>query len=292
MGTEAFTQADWDAVASEQPGAETPAIDENKAPPETPPEQVVETAPQQTETASQETAPPDPYANLAPEVQAKLKQFDQVAATMPSLLNELKEAKGRIGALQSQWDKSQRQAGTTAPTQTQVAAAAKDPEKWSALKEQFPEWGDAIGSFVESRLAGLSQNGQGVSQEQIEQLVAQRTEAATAAVVASLNEQLVAVKHPRWKQDINTPDFTSWFQQQPVDVQALAASKDGLDAIRMLDMYAEHKAKPVQVVQAQRQSRLESAVSAPVKGSKTVVTKSLSDMSLEELWAHEAKRFK
>lgn len=287
-----INEADWNAVAQERNAPpETP-----KVPPETPP--ASETPPAET---TPEMAPPpaeeppkaeevvDPYAGLHPEIRAKLDKFDQLAAALPNLINEVRATTGRVGSLQSEWAKVKASKTAEQPTQRQIAAAAKDPEEWDALKKDFPEWGDAISKFVDSRLSSLAvPEASGISQEQIEQLVAQRTEAATSELVKKLNESLVTIKHPGWKKDVNTPEFAAWYQVQKPEVQALASSTDGFDAIRMMDLYAEHKAKPAAAVRQDRQQKLAAAATTSRPGSAAVVTKSFEDMTPQEKWDYLA----
>lgn len=274
-----ITQSDWDAVTKERETGE-------KLPETTPP---VETAPEPEASApAAPETPADPYEGLSDEVRSKLTKFDELAATVPSLVNELREAKGRIGSLQSQWEKARRQAEQ--PTQTQVAAATQDPEKWAALKKDFPEWGEAITSFVETKLGSLASSPKGPTPEEIEQLVAQRTEAATQELRRQMNESLVSLQHPNWKSEVNTPEFKAWYAVQPADVQALAASDDGLDAVRMLDLFAKNKAKPASEIKDQRQQRLAAAASTTKAGSSGApVSKAFEDMSPAEQWDYLAR---
>jgi hypothetical protein len=275
--SEAITAADWDAVTEERKqDLESP---EQKAPP-------AERVEQQPLEAKQPEA--EVFASLSPEVQAKLSKFDEMAAFMPQLVNELREAKGRIGALQSQWDKTRQ--NVEQPSQRQVAAAAQNPDRWEALKKDFPEWGDAISEFVETRLGSLTAAPTGPTSEQIEQLVAQRTEAATTDLRKTLNESLVTVKHPTWRKEVNTQAFGDWFQTQPGDIQALASSPDGFDAIRMLDLYTEHKARPVKDVKDQRQQRLAAAASSSKPGTGGgSVSKTFEEMTGVEQWEYLAR---
>ena len=270
-------QSEWDAVKQERetPGASSPASE--SLPGNEP--KVVEAAPAPKEAEN-------PYEGLHPDVQAKLKQFDSLAATVPSLVNELKEAKGRIGALQSGWDKMQQRAAES-PSSRQITDAARDPEKWASLKNDFPEWGEGISEYVEARLGQLA--GSGLSAEQIEQMVAQRASESTASIEKTFNERLVALKHPRWKEEVKTSEFNEWFGAQDATTQALASSVDPMDAIDLMDKYAAHKAKPVAQVRNTRQQRLEQAVTT-IKPGQTPVTKSFEEMSPEEQWAYLAER--
>jgi hypothetical protein len=273
---EAITQDEWNAALKDREAVPEPKLEEPKAPEVEP-------------TAVPEPEPVDPYANLHPDVKAKLERFDELSATVPNLVNELKSAKGRISSLQSEWDKSKAVAAAEKPTQVQIAQAAKDPAEWESLKSDFPEWGDAISKFVETRLGSLS-NTSGVSPEQIEAIVSQRTQDATAPLVKQLNEVIVSSAHKNWKADINTPAFADWLQVQPADVQQLVHSTDPMDAIQMLDKFAEHKTKPAAAVKSDRQKKLEAAVTTKPGQGNVVTAKSVEDMSPKELWDYEAKK--
>ena len=267
--------AEWNSVQKEREGSE--------AAPEIPPQQPE--VPLEEVQAEAQQAPADPYEGLHPDVRARLERFDQMAASQQQLINELKEAKGRIGALQSEFAKARQAKPAEQPSQTQIAAAKVDPEKWTALKQDFPEWGEGIQSYVESRLGQLG--GVGLTPEQVEQMVAARTEETTATLERKFNEALVAVKHKTWRQDVNTPEFAAWFQVQPPDVQALASSKDGFDAIEMLDRFHADKAKPAADVRQERQQKLQAAVTT--KPGPAKVTKTFEDMTPAEQWEYMAR---
>jgi hypothetical protein len=278
MNVTGISEEDWNAVAAER---DAPPQDPAPATPPPPPveEEVVEPAEQTPPQESQES----PKPTIDPEIQAKLKRLDELAAVMPQLVNELREAKGRIGALQSRLDKAQ----VEQPTKKEVAAAAKDPDKWEALKKDFPEWGEAIAEFVEAKLGGVAAGPTGPSPEEIEQLVAERAAATTEQAVRELNEKLVSLKYPKWKDTVKTDAFLDWFSKQPADLQALAGSKDGLDAISVLDKFAE-ASKPPEV--DDRKQRLAAAASAPRQPSAGVVSKKFEDMTPQEQWNYVAQQ--
>jgi hypothetical protein len=277
MADQALDQAlaEWNAVAEER-----------DAPPEKTPELIAEEVAQAPAGESQEQKLVDPYEGLHPDVRARLERFDQMAASQQQLVNELKEAKGRIGALQSEFAKARQAQPAEQPTQKQIAAAQVDPDKWAALKQDFPEWGEGITAYVEARLGQLG--GAGLTSEQIEQIVSQRTEATNAQLEKKFNEALVSVKHKEWRKDVNTPEFANWFQVQTPEVQVLASSKDGFDAIDMLDRFHADKVKPVADVKQERQNKLAAAVTAK-PGAAAKVTKTFDDMSLAEQWEYMAR---
>lgn len=273
--------ADWDAVSKEReqenssPGDSSPDLETKNSPLE-------DSLPVAKAEAQKQV---DPYEGLHPDVRSRLERFDLMASSQQQLVTELKEAKGRIGALQSEFAKARQAQSAEQPTQRQIAAAQADPQKWAALKSDFPEWGEGISEYVESRLGQL--RGVGLTPEQVEQLVAQRTEATTSALEKRFNEALVSVKHKNWRQDVNTPEFTAWFHAQPGDVQALASSPHGFDAIEMLDRFSADKAKPATDVKQERQQKLQAAVTGKPGGGK--VTKTFEDMTPKEQWEYMAR---
>lgn len=272
MADQDTSQADWDAVAAERAGAETT------------PTPAPETLPTETPVGTTEAAAPEPKPEEPSSLSAEERnQLNQLLKEFPSLVNELKATKGRVGALQSELAKRQAQPAADAPSSTQVAAAAKDPEKWASLKKDFPEWGEGIEAFVDARVGALPKNS-GLAKEDVEQQVA----AATAGLQQSFEKALIGLKHQDWETTVNTDDFGNWLSAQKPEVQALAQSTKGADAIRMLDLFEEHRKTPVADVRQSRKATLAAAVTA--KPGAAVPVKSFDDMSPTEQWNYLAKQ--
>lgn len=269
MADQDTTQADWDAVTAEREGAAVETTT-SSAPETLPEEPKVETI---TETKTEE-----PSGLSA----AEREQFNQLMREFPTLVNELKATKGRVGALQSELAKRQAQPAADAPSSTQVAAAARDPEKWASLKKDFPEWGEGIEAFVEAKVGALPKGG-GLTKEDVEQQVA----AATADLTQNFEKALIGVKHRDWEATVNTDDFGNWLAAQKPEVQALAQSPKGIDAIRMLDLFEEHRKTPVADVRQSRKATLAAAVTTK-PGAATPI-KAFEDMSPKEQWDYLAK---
>lgn len=259
-------KSDWDAVRADvDAGVETTA--EAPAPAPAPAPEVV-----------------DPYAGLSAEVVAKLKGFDALMAEQPKLLNALKETQGRVSAMQSEFAKRQTQSAAQ-PNEAVIAAAAKDPEKWAALKQDFPEWGEGIQAFVDARFAALGKSG--MTAEELESVVAQKVGSATEGLVARFEMGLIEAKYPDWLAVCKTPEFGTWFSAQKPEVQALQNSDKARDALAVLDLFHAAKAKPVAEVRQTRQQVLAAAVQG--KSVAPAATKTVADMTPTELWKHEAE---
>ena len=243
------------------------------------------------EEAAPSEEPEDPLASLPEAVRAKLAQIDELATANAQLLHHVKTAEGRVAAMQREFQQArvaqQQVAPQEAPSQGQIVNAAKNPEKWEQLKEDFPEWAGAMEEYVASKL-GSVQSQQGFDPQQVAAFVQQQVDQTKAEMRQAIEEARVDGKYENWKDTVNTLEFTQWFTVQPPDVRALANSDSARDAIRMLDMFHETKKRSASDIKQERGQRL--AAAATTRPGQTPPPKSLDDMSPEELWNYEAAK--
>lgn len=292
-------QAIWNEEASKLSAGAEPA---QAAAPESQEDAVLDEAslqdaePSEQQAAAQDepqvdqTPAEDPYAGLPAAVVAKLAELDQLKQAQAQLLHEVKSQTGRVAAMQRELQAS-RQAQQTvapqdAPTQGQIATAAKSSEKWEQLKADFPEWGSAMEEYVATQLSTVRGQSGAVDPSQVDQLVSQRVAEIEARTERRLAEATIGLAHKGWKQTVNTPEFTQWFAIQAPEVRALADSANPEDAIAMLDRFESTRAKPASEIRQQRNARLSAA--ATTRPGNTPPAKTLDDMSPEELWNFEA----
>jgi FtsZ-binding cell division protein ZapB len=246
------------------------------------------------EAAQQATEPepePDPLAGLSDGVRAKLAEIDELKQANAHLLHHVKTTEGRVAAMQREAEQARRAQQTVgdnvAPSQGQIAAAAKNPEKWDQLKQDFPEWGDAVEEFVNSRL-GNSQQQNGLTPENIANFVQAKVAETRAEMTKLLEEARIEGKYEDWKGIVNTPDFAQWYAVQNPQIRALADSTSSKDALKMLDLFHETKKRSAADIKQEREQRL--AAAATTKPGNTPPPKTLDDMSPEELWNYEAAK--
>jgi hypothetical protein len=210
----------------------------------------------------------DPWAGVAPALREQMEGMNQRMASLDEITARLKTAEGRVSALQSELAKKATQdvkkTPGAAPSAAQVDAAATDAE-WEELKEDFPEWANAL----EKRIAATNENVRSlISKEQ-------------ARMTEEVEKRIVSIKHPGYQKTIQDPDFKTWFQAQPAEFQKLANSMKADDAITVLDGYAAARGKGPSRIQ-DRKKRLQEAATIP-KGSQQAPIKSEADMSEAEL---------
>jgi hypothetical protein len=243
------------------------------------------------EEAAPDVEPEDPLAGLSDVVRAKLAQIDELATANAQLLHHVKTAEGRVAAMQREFQQArvaqQQVAPQEAPSQGQIVNAAKNPEKWEQLKEDFPEWAGAMEEYVASKL-GSVQPQQGLDPQQVAAFVQQQVDQTKAEMRQAIEEARVDGKYENWKDTVNTLEFTQWFTVQSPEIRSLANSDSARDAIRMLDMFHETKKRSASDIKQERGQRL--AAAATTRPGQTPPPKTLDDMSPEELWNYEAAK--
>ena len=246
-------------------------------------------AEQEEQQAEPEAAPEaDPWEGVPAALKQTLEALQSKVSAIDTIGNEVKQWSGRVGAiqreLQLQRNAAEQAAKTVseAPTKQQMAEAAQDDEAWSELKDEFPEWADAL----EKRTGKLEKK----FSEQIESLRQQQPQSPDLnALRREYDQKLLTVKHPSWKQVVTSPEYHEWLNKQPQDVRQKALeSTDALECIEVLDQFTAAKS-PVKDVVDKRKERLASSVSAP-SGGRPVRSKSIDDMTPEEYREHVAKQ--
>jgi len=266
----------WNEEASKlAAGDDSLAVDPIASAPETP-QAELQLEPEQEE---------DPYAGLSPTLRAKLAQIDELAQANAQLLHHVKTTEGRVAAMQREAQQARQVAVQDAPSQTAIASAAKNPEKWDQLKQDFPEWAGAMEEYVAAKI-GTQQAG--LTPEQVSQLVQQQVSQSKAEMIANIEEARIEGKYEDWKTTVNTPEFASWFAVQSFDVKALAESPQSKDAIKMLDMFSDSRTRSASDIRQERGARL--AAAATTRPGQTPPPKTIGDMSPAELWNYEAKK--
>ena len=238
-------------------------------------------AAQQPKTEAAPTEPPkveDPWKDVHPTVKA---QFDSVNKVVEQVAKQQRDLQGVLGGINTQLKtalaaaKAVKESGGEAPTQAQVKAAAASPEKLAAMKEDFPEVAEVL-DMMEKRVAAVEAAKPAVDVETIRTEIRGefQDKITKAELRAEESRQLARIdaKHPDWEASIKTPEFDAWWTKQPQEIQALSASRQASDVIRVLDAYEAHrkKAQADAEAKAKQEARLKGAMTpkgVPVQSS-------------------------
>lgn len=282
----------WNEEATKLGAGDTPAPEQEAAtsPASESQELQAQEATASTEETAQEPAAADPLAGLPEEVKAALGKISQLEQANAQLLHHVKTAEGRVAAMQREFAQAKAAqsavAPQDAPSQGQMSAAAKNPEKWEQLKSEFPEWADAMEEYVAAKLGGVKPAAPGLDPQAVAAFVHQQVSQTKAEMARTIEEARIEGRYDNWKDVVNSTDFVQWFTVQSPDVQALANSPVARDAIRMLDLFHDSKKRSATEIKQERGARL--AAAATVRPGQTPPPKTLDDMSPAELWNYEA----
>lgn len=255
-------------------GKEVP--DREEAPEEQPEEGA---APENHEDQPEETPEEQPEEvdyGIPSEAVARLRQElkQEVAQEFSGRLRNLE---GNVGGIKQKLDQlsTAKQAaesqGADAPTNTQIKEAMESGDKLNSLKDDFPEWAEAL----QEGLDRVAQRIPNVNVDDINQRLNQNAEAAeqstAKAVYLARQMQKLDSQYPDWEETIQSDQYINWLHNQPPEIQAKTDSEDARDALEVLEKYHTETSQPDLTAQESRQKnhqRLEQAV-APTSGQTT-----------------------
>lgn len=170
-----------------------------------------------------------------------------VGSIESTLNNKLRSVDARLGRLSndfsqlSQAAKVAKESGAAAPSNSQITAATTDAKR-KQLKEEFPEWAEALDELqaeMVSRIPKIDFTQQmKLEQKFSQQLEGQKLEAQRQAFLARQMARL-DMEYPDWEATIVSEPYKQWLSQQPEEVKVLTNSERAVDALRVLDAYSQ-----------------------------------------------------
>jgi len=276
-------------------------------------EEMFDEAADETDTGALEVRPPEDDDRPKPAAKADEptskqepkdeEEFDPralakaVAMLDANIKSKFRDIDGKFGGLSQQFTtfktevaaaRTPVQTADEAPSKGQIAAASANSAKWNQLKDDFPEWADAI----EERLSSLMPKQEAKPAKAETPAVEQKPVSDPRVDDMSLQLETMRTKeaHPDLKEIVDSDGWKVFMAGLPAQLQMLASSRKAEDAIFLLDHYKSSTTqKSSTQLAAERQGKLRNAVN-PVRGQATprrsVV--SLDDMSEEQLFDYYA----
>ncbi len=240
------------------------SYNDEEAPTTTPEPEIVEQPPAKMAQITEEQ-----YQELL----SKTTAIDQIKAENKKQFDALF---GHVGGFKQALSQMQAasQKVADAPTNDQMKAAIANPEKWSQLTKDHPEWAQAHEELIDSKLANM----QSMKPDQIEQLISQRIEGQTQAMQKQIIHSSLNAVFPGWIDTVNSPEFNAW-KEANADIQD---SDDIGDIVRILRRYEQSTEAP-QKSRVQRENRIAAAVTP--RGSGATVKASSEQTEIEAMRA-------
>ena len=224
----------------------------------------------------------DPLAGLSPETIAALEA--RIAPTLSQKIEErlsgrIRNIEGHIGGLNKRVNEvaAAREAaaaqGADSPSNTRVREAMEDGEKMKLLREDFPEFAEALDELRGSMVPQSTEANAKAIDERFQNV-------ATVDQVTRVREMMkLDTRFPDWEDTVQSESYRNWLLNQPQDIQQLTESESARDALKVLEKFKADTAPPAPATDAGREaasnaaqaksSRLESAV-APTNGKSVV----------------------
>jgi len=210
---------------------------------ETSAQKPVATTPAKAAAAAQSAAAaePDPWEGVPIGIKRAFESVDARLKAVDQIDHRVKSFEGRLGGINKAIEQLAAARAATAvsnaPSQAQIDAAQKSDARWKQLKEDYPDWTEALDEKLTQLRAAIpaatTVDVEAIKKEVTaltkEQLAEMKTEARQLARVDS--------KHEDWEATVNSPEFKTWFETQAPEVKALADSHNAKDAIKMLDAF-------------------------------------------------------
>ena len=174
-----------------------------------------------------------------------------------------------------------------APTKEQMAQAAKSERAWEDLKDEFPEFSEALHDEITSMRKAAEALKQDI--ETLRTMQNSGSQHDVEKLQREIDVKLVSVKHPGWQQTVKSDEFGQWLQAQDQAVQqTFLYATDPVECIAVLDAFAGSNTEGgAQGITASRQRRLEAATT--VSKGRSTQTKNPANMTEAEYRAHVAK---
>lgn len=236
----------------------------------------------------EEEKPEDPWTGVNPALRQTLESLQSRIADLDTINTRLKQAEKRIGGAEGRLHEI-KQSVVAQPTPEQVQKASESNQAWEALKEDFPEYAQALDSVrteLTEKTAEL--NGKIPDVEKLREAMHGEFESRLDSISKAMEVKLVKMKHRDLDQIKVRDDFKAFIAALPPDKKMKANSWNSEDVIEILDEFKElvEKKKSPAAIAAERKQRLESAAADNRDTRKPTKQKSLDDMTEEELRRH------
>lgn len=242
-----------------------------------------EPQPDHDEPKSAEPEAAKPSADAAKDTKADAGSPDDrlagLEAQLAQMAQRLRQSEGKIGELNGTIRQQQaaaqvvRDSGGAAPSAREIADAKGSPDKFRKLKDDYPDFAEAIEEYVTSRATPTPAADQ--------QVLADQFAEARRELEIERRKLRVEIRHPDWESEVTTAQFQGWLHRQQPEVRMMADSDEPAAAIRVLDLY--RTAYPAKNA---HDMNLEAAAALPSGRRPAPRAKPVDEMTEAEYWRY------
>ncbi|NIB43810.1 hypothetical protein HBA55_29680 [Pseudomaricurvus alkylphenolicus] len=211
-------------------------------------------------------------AGLSPEAVAMLESRF-VNTVEEKFSGRLRNLEGNLGGIKQKLDSmatakaAADETGVAAPNSQQMSEAAKSGPAMARLKEDFPEWAEAL-----EEVQSMAKPNINMDELNGKLQAAEDRASSTAEELTTIKEmRKLDKKHPDWEDIVESDAFSNWLATQPTETQHKAqSSNSAADAIAILnDFKATTSAPDLAPNSGKSTKRLDDAV-APTSGGEPI----------------------
>ena len=238
--------------------------------------------------------PEDPWKDVNPVLKESFEKISSQLEGLSAMETRLKQAERRVGSVQNEVFAAKKAADdiavkiAEAPSKEQIDDAAKTEKEWDELKEDFPEWANAI----EKKLSATRTEFEKHIPKKLEEKITTEISALSTKLeemTVAMEKNVLGIKHPEWETIIDSKEYKVWLAGQDDATKTLTTSQYAKDAIKVLDKFEEQKTKKSPaIIAAERKERLRK--SETIQGQKAEITKSEIDMNDNDFRKSQAKK--
>lgn len=224
------------------------------------------------EPVAQEPAKEPEQAPVAALTPQEITELRAAAQAIPGMQTKLREAYGRIGALNDLLHKKSEE------KKADGQPAALSRLEMKRIKEAYPELADDLTADIGDALASLKTTAQDPAE--MERLIADRVALASL----ELRKEALAERHPDWEDVKKSDVFWKWMGELPADeAKAIQTSASPMFIASKLDTFKTWRDKASKAKE-KSQERLTAAI-APTGGSSAGKSTLSDDEAMQKAFA-------
>lgn len=189
--------------------------------------------------AGESTVKPDPYEGLPDAVVEQLKGVESMQSEFEKMSFRLKQAEQRVGGLTNklQAEEEAKAKVKEAPSDEELKAAADDAEAMESLREDWPEWAEALEKSEKRITKNIADKFGNVDVEKVRGELQTDFDSKLTQQQQNFEKRLVEFNHKGWEETVRSEEFNTWAGKQDDKTREQIGSNKAEDVVDILNMF-------------------------------------------------------